>query len=98
MVDKVLPDPWFESATAFALSDVDQIVEEQFTVAPGFGANHDRVPDADATGVLGNDTSAPSDLSQFAAFRQRDPIDNQNSNALTILNTGQARIGHVLRT
>lgn len=98
MVDKVLLDPRLESATAFALSDVDQIVEEQFAVAPRFGANHDRVPDADTTRVLGNDLSAPSDLSEFAAFRERDPIDNQHSNALTIPDTGQTRISHVLRT
>jgi len=98
MIDKVLLDPGLESATPFALGDVDQIVEEQFAVAPRFGANHDRVPDADATRVLGNDTGTPGDLSEFAALRQRNPVNNQDSNALTIPDTGQAGISQVLRT
>ncbi|MEY2490341.1 MAG: hypothetical protein QOC70_2283 [Verrucomicrobiota bacterium] len=97
-VAKILSNPLLETAASFALRDVYKIVQEQFAVAPRFRANYDRVAESDATRVSGNDTSAPSRVSQFAAFRQRYPIDDQHSNALPILNTGPARILHVLRT
>ena len=97
-VEKVLPHPWLKPATAFALGDVHEIVHEQFAVAPRLAANHNRVPESDATRVLGNDLNASSGLRQFGVLRPRDPIDNQHSDAFTIPNTGQPRISQVLRT
>ncbi len=73
-------------------------MHEQFAVAPGFGANDDRVPEADTTRVLGNNSSAARGLSEIAVFGQRDPVDDQHANALAILNASQARISDVLRT
>jgi hypothetical protein len=78
------------------LGDVHEIVQEQFAVTPRFRANYDRVPDSDTTRVLSNNMSAPSRVSQFAAFRQRDSIYNQHPNALNIPDAGPARVSQVL--
>ena len=75
-----------------------EIVHEQFAVAPRFSANHDGVAESDATRVGGDDMSAPGGLSQFAALRERNPVNDQNPNPLTIPNTRPARISQVLRT
>jgi hypothetical protein len=95
-VEKVISNPLLETATSFALRDMDEIVQEQFAIAPRFRTNDNRVTDSDATRVLGDNMSAPNRVSQLAAFRQRDPIDDQHSNALNIPNPGPARVGHVL--
>jgi len=95
-VEKVISNPLLETAASFALRDMDKIVQEQFAITPRFRTNNDRVTDSDAARVLGDDTSAPSRLSQLAAFRQRDPIDDQHSNALNIPNTGPARVSDVV--
>lgn len=95
---QILADPLFETATAFALRNVHKIVQEQFAIAPGIGANDDGMAKSDATRVRGNDLRTPRGLRQFAALRQRNSIDDQNSDALKIANPGKARIGLVLRT
>jgi len=97
-IEEVLPNPLLEAATSFALCDVHEVVQEQFTVAPRFSPNYDRVAESNAPRVSGDDASASSGLSEFAALRQRDSIHDQHSYALTIPNTGEARIGHELRT
>ena len=95
-VEKVISNPLLETATSFALRDMDEIVQEQFAITPRLRTNDDRVTDSDATRIRGDDTSAPSRVGQLADFRQRDPIDHQHSNALNIPNTGPARVSHVL--
>ena len=95
-VEEVISNPLLETATSFALRDMDEIVQEQFAIAPRFRANDDRVTDSDATRVRGDDTSALNRVGQLAAFWQWDPIDDQHSNALNIPNTGPARVLHVL--
>jgi len=97
-VKKILLNPLLEAATSFALRDVHEIVHEQFAVAPGLRANDDCMAEADATCVLGDNMGTPGRLGQFSAFGQRDAIDDQHSNALTIPDTGLARIRHLLRT
>lgn len=97
-IDEIMPNPLLEAAASLALGDVHEIVQEQFAVTPCFRADHDRVADSDATRVLGDNMSAPNRVSQLAAFRQRDSIDDQHSNALNIPNPGQARVSHVLCT
>jgi len=93
-----MSNPLLKAATSFALGDVHEIVHEQFAIAPRFGANHDRVAETDAAGVPGDDMSAPSRLGQVTAFRQRNAIDDKDSDALTVPDTGPARIRHLLRT
>ena len=76
---------------------MDEIVQEQFTVAPRFGANQNGVAEYDATLVLRDNASAPGGLRQLAALRQRDSPDDQHAHALAIPNPSQAGIGQVLR-
>ena len=97
-VEKILLNPLLQAATSLALRDMHEIVDEQFAVAPRFRANHDGVAQTDATRFWSNDTSALGGLSQFAAFRERNFVNEQNPNALTIHHPGPARISQVLRT
>lgn len=93
-----MSNPLLQTTAPFALRDVDEIVQEQFAVPPRFRANDDGVAESDAPRVFGDDAGVPGGLSQGAIFRQRDPIDDQDSNALDIPDPGQARISHELRT
>jgi len=38
---KILPDPLLEPSAAFALSDVDEIMQNQFAIVPGINANNE---------------------------------------------------------
>jgi len=95
-VEKVISNPLLETATSFALCDVNKIVQKQFAITPGFRANYDCVAHSHATRVLRDNMSAPSRVSQLAAFRHWDAIDDQYSNALNIPNPGQARVSQML--
>lgn len=97
-IEKIFFNPLLQAATSLALRDMHEIVHEQFAVAPRFRANHDGVAQSDATRSRSDDTSALGGLSQFAAFRERNPFNEQNPNPFTIHHTGPARISHVLRT
>lgn len=97
-VEKILLNPLLQAAASLALRDMHKIVDEQLAVAPRFRANDEGVAESDATRFRGDDTSAPGCLSQFAAFRERNPFNEQNSNPLTIHHPGPARISQVLRT
>ena len=57
-VAKVLTDPLFKPAAAFALCDVDEIMQNQLAVVPGIDANDERVSETYATCVLGDDADA----------------------------------------
>lgn len=97
-IDEIIPNPLLESAASFALRDMHEIMQEQFAVAPGFGANHDAVAEADATCVRADDMPAPGGLRQWAGLRQRNPIDKENANTLAVPHPGPARISELLRT
>lgn len=97
-VEKILLNPLLQAATSLALRDMHEIVHEQFAVAPRFRAHHDGVAQSDATRFWSDDTSALGGLGQFAAFRDRNALNQQNPNPLAIHHAGPARISQVLRT
>lgn len=45
---KILLYKWLEPATAFTLRDMNELMHEQFAVAPAIGANHDAVTNTGA--------------------------------------------------
>ena len=91
-VAQILADPLFETATAFALRDVHEIVQEQFAIAPGIGANDDGIAEAYAPCIVGDYAGASRRLRQFRIVWQRNAIDNQHAHAGTIPNASPARI------
>ena len=46
---KILPDPLLEPSAAFALSDVDEIMQNQFAIVPGINANNETMTKTRAT-------------------------------------------------
>ena len=46
---KILPDPLLEPSAAFALSDVDEIMQNQFALVPGISVNNESMTKARAT-------------------------------------------------
>ena len=97
-VAEILRDPRFKTAAAFALRYVHEVVQKQFAITPSISTNDDGMAKSDTTRVVSDNTSAPGGCSQFAVLRQWNPIDNQDSDALRIPNTGQMSIGQVLWT
>ena len=61
-VTKIFMDPLFESAGAFALRDVDEIVQDQFAIVPGIAAHNQRVTETHAARVFGNDANPTGGL------------------------------------
>src|SRR5437879_5600029 len=61
-VAQIFAHEWLEAAAAFALRDVRELVQEQFAVTPGIGADNDAVADGHAARSLGDDLGAPGGL------------------------------------
>jgi len=96
-VAEVLADPLFKSPAAFALGDVDKIVQDQFTVVPSVDANNEGVTETHATCVFGDDTDASRCFGQLRVFGQRKAIDHQYSDPVPILHAGEFGIVRVPR-
>ena len=75
-VAEILLNPLLEPAAALALRDVDKVVQNQFAVAPGIGADNEDVPETDATGIVRDYPGAPSGLRQLFMVRHRNTIDD----------------------
>src|SRR5439155_22003983 len=73
-IAKILTDPFCQAAAAFALRDVDEIMQNQLAIVPGINANDERVTETDATCVFGNDADAFRRLRQFRILRERNSI------------------------
>jgi hypothetical protein len=91
-VGKVLPNKGLQTATSFTLRYVHQLVKEQLAIAPAIGTDDNPMADGYAARSVGDDMSAPRRLRQFLIIRQRNPIDHQHSDTVTILNACSTRI------
>src|ERR1041385_20218 len=78
-VTQVAPNPRLESAAAFALRDMYQVMHEQFAVTPGVGADDDSGAKPDTSRLLGEDANMAGGLGQLRVLRQRHPIDDQHA-------------------
>ena len=78
-----------KAAAAFALRDVNEIMQNKFAIVPGINANDERVTETDATGVFGNDADAFRRLRQFRILRKRNPVYHQHSDPVAILHPGE---------
>jgi hypothetical protein len=96
-VGKILFHPLLKAATAFALGDVDKIMQEQFAVAPGVGANDDGVAKADAPCIVSDYACASRRFSQGRILRQGNAVNDQYSNTGAILDSSPAGIGYMPR-
>ena len=70
-IGEIIADPLLEPAAAFALRDVDQIMQNQFPIVPGVAPNNQRVTKAHATRVFGNDAKPTRRFGQFRIFARR---------------------------
>ncbi len=95
-VAEIFPNPRFEAATSFALSDVHELMEDQLAIAPAISPNDDAMTDGYATRSIGNDLGVPRGLSQRLIIGQRNPIDDQHSDTGTILNADPTCVGRML--
>jgi hypothetical protein len=94
---EVFPNKRFETAIAFTLRDMDELMHEQLAIAPAIGANNNSVADARATGGGGNEDVFPREIREPLIIRKRETFHDQNSDAGTILNASSVRIRGVLR-
>ena len=78
-VDKVFGDERLESAAAFALSDVHQLMKKQLAVLPAIGADDDAVTKGDAARGVGDDLAAARGVGELLVVRERDAIDDQHA-------------------
>ena len=76
---EVLADPLLEAATALALRNVNEIMQEQLTIAPGIGSNDNGMTKTDAARVVRDYAGPPRGLGQLLIIGQGNPIDDQHS-------------------
>ena len=86
-----------ETATAFALRDVNELMHEQLAIAPAIRANNYSVTNARATCGGGNHDVLPRKVRESFIVGKRKAFHDQDSNPGTILDSGSLRIGRVLR-
>ena len=91
-IAKILADPFGKPTAAFALRDVDKIMQNQFAIVPGINPNNERVTETRATCVFGNDADTFRRLRQFRILRERNPIDHQYSDPGAILHSDKIRV------
>lgn len=87
-VGQIFLNPRFEAAASLALRDMHKIVQKQLAVAPSIGADDDGMAEAHAPGIVADYSRAPRRFGQLLVIGQRNPIDDQDSDPRTILNTG----------
>ena len=75
-VAKILADPLGQTAAAFALRNVDEIMQNQLAIVPSVDANNESVTKTDAAGVFGDDANAFRRRRQSGIFRERNSIDH----------------------
>lgn len=96
-ITKILRNPLLEAATAFALGDVDKIVDYQFAITPGIDANNESMSESDAARIFGHNAGPSSRLGQAGMSRQRDAIDDKHSYPRIILNPNSACVIGITR-
>lgn len=94
-VAEILPNPALKPAATFTLRDVNELMQEQLPVAPAIAANDDPMANGDAAGSVGDDEAAPGGFGQFCIIRERNAIDDQHFNPVSISNADPPRIGEV---
>src|SRR5207253_268810 len=82
-----------KATTSFTLSDVDELVQDQFAIAPAIGPNNNSMADGGAAGSISDDMGEPRGLSELLVVRQRNSIDHQHFHPGTIPNPDSMRIG-----
>jgi hypothetical protein len=91
-IEKILRDPLLETPAAFALGDMDEIMDNKFAIGPGIGPNDERVSKPDAARIPCDNASASRGRGQAGMSRQRDAIDDKNTHLRPILNSSPARV------
>jgi hypothetical protein len=91
-IGKIFADPLLEPTAAFALGDVNEIMQEQFAIAPAVGANDNGVAESDAPGLQSEDAGAARGFGECRIVRQRNAIDHQDPDTIAILNSRAHRI------
>jgi hypothetical protein len=94
---EILLNKRIEPAAAFTLGDVNELMHEQFAIAPAIGANDDTVANPRAARSKSYDIIATRHLGESLVVRQRQTFDDQNSDAGIIPHANPMRILEMLR-
>src|SRR5207237_1724286 len=92
-VAEILVNERLKATTSFTLSDVDELVQDQFAITPAIGANNNSIADGRAARSISDDMGEPRGLSELLVVRQRNSIDHQHFHPGTIPNPDSMRIG-----
>lgn len=91
-VEQVLVHKRLQPAAAFALRDVDELMQKQFAVFPTVRPDDDAVADRHSARRLGNNLGAPRGVRELLVVGERNAIDHQDSHPGRLLDPGQAGI------
>ena len=86
-IAKIVRDPFFETAAALALGDVDQIMHNELAIAPGIDPNDEGVSESNAARILSGNARAPGGFGQLRMGRQRDTVDHEQTDPGTVMDS-----------
>ena len=97
-IAQILTHERFQTAAAFALRDMDQLMDEQLSIMPAVGADNDRMTNRHCPAGVGNDLRELRGLGQLLVVGHRDARDYQDANAVNLLNAHAFGVGALARS
>jgi len=94
---EILMHEFLEGSAALALSDVDQLMHNQFAVLPAISPNHNSITDGYAAAGIRNDLRPLRRLRECFIVRKRNSVDHQDSHPRRDLHANPPRIRQLPR-
>jgi hypothetical protein len=95
-IHQVFVHEWFETAAAFALSDMNKLMQEQFPILPAIGANNNAMTDRGRLRGIREDLSAAGGICQLFVFGHRHAIDYKDTDACRLLDPSALGIRNLI--
>jgi hypothetical protein len=92
-IGQIFRDKRFQTAAPFALGHVNELMQKQLAVSPAIRPDDNPVADGDAARRIRDDLRPASGIRQFDVVRQRNAIDDQNTDPLGLRYAGSSGVG-----
>jgi hypothetical protein len=86
----------FKAATAFALGDVNELMNQQLPVLPAIGADNYAMTDGDGFGGVRDDLGVPGCICQFFVVGHRNAVNHKDPDSSRVLNSGALGVGNLI--
>ena len=96
-IHQIFADEFFEVAASLALSNMNQLMEQQLAVPPTIRANDNPMSNGDSAGRVGNDLRAPRGFCQFLVVRKWNSVYDENADPISMPDPGLLCVRRLIR-